>query len=164
MAIKITSVSDLPNTPAVYAMYGSQGRGLYVVYVGNAGRLRNRVVLHLIRRNSSVVTGTSAVVLNPDYVTELKWWEHPNFSERHAREAAELVAFEMLDPALRSRGTISEQAKQLSEDRSFLEKMFILFDGQPTGQYVILTLQDAINKIETLERRFEEIKKKLISE
>jgi hypothetical protein len=43
-------------------------------------------------------------VLNPDYVTELRWWEHPDFAERYVLEAAELVAYDMLNPALRSRG------------------------------------------------------------
>ena len=147
MMIKILTISDLPNNPAVYAMYGGQRQRLYVAYVGVAGELRNRVLQHLVKRNSSVATGTSAVILNPDYVTELKWWEHPDFTERYIMEAAELVAFEIFDPALRSRGIILEQAKQLSEDRSFQDKMRLLFQGQPTGQLIILTLQDALDRI-----------------
>ena len=56
----IHSISDLPNTPAVYAMYGGQGRSLHVAYVGIGGKLRGRVEQHLVRRGSSVATGTSA--------------------------------------------------------------------------------------------------------
>ena len=69
---KLTPISDLPNVPAVYATYGGQGRGVYVAYVGVAGKLKPRVIQHLIRSGSSVATGTSAVALNPDYVTEVR--------------------------------------------------------------------------------------------
>ncbi len=95
-------------------MYGGQGSGLYVAYVGIGGNLRQRIQQHLIGRNSSVTTGTSAVVLNTEYVTQVRWWEHPEFGSDDARQAAELVAFEVLDPTLRSRGSISEGAKTLS--------------------------------------------------
>ena len=81
--ISITSINDLPNVPSVYAMYGGQGRGLYVAYVGIAGKLKQRIIQHLIRRDSSVATGTSAVALNPDYITQVKWWEHSDFTKRY---------------------------------------------------------------------------------
>jgi hypothetical protein len=56
---------------------------MYVAYVGVAGGLKPGIIHRLVRRDSSVATGTSAVVLNPDYVTELRWWEHPDFAERY---------------------------------------------------------------------------------
>jgi excinuclease UvrABC nuclease subunit len=40
-------ISDLPQIPAVYAMYGGKGRGRYVAYVGIAQKLRDRIVQHL---------------------------------------------------------------------------------------------------------------------
>lgn len=119
MIHRIVSISDLPTVPAVYAMYGGQNPRLYVAYVGVAGRLKSRIIQHLVRRDSSVTTGTSAVVLNPDYVTEVRWWEHPDFAERHVLEAAELVAFDVLDPALRSRGGIPARAKELYAAEAF---------------------------------------------
>jgi len=56
------------------------------------------------------------VVLNPDYVTEVWWWVHPDFAQRHVLEAAELVAFDVLDPALRSLGAPQEKARELYAD------------------------------------------------
>ena len=51
------------------SMHGGRGRGAHVVYV--AGKLKQRVEQHLVRRDSSVTTGASAVCLNPDLVTEV---------------------------------------------------------------------------------------------
>ena len=81
---------------------------------------------HLVGRNSNVATGTSAVVLNPDYITEVRWWEHPDFGDPSTREAAELVAFEVLDPVLKSRDTIHDQARQLYDDKDFRDCMHCL--------------------------------------
>jgi hypothetical protein len=147
------SVSDLPNTPAVYAMFGGKGRGRYVAYVGIADRLKPRVAQHLIRKDSSIATGTSAACLNPEYVTELWWWEHPDFEQRHVLEAAEMVAFEILDPALRSRGAHQRRAIQLHADADFKERMQALFQGEPAGKLVIRTLEDVFERIAELERR-----------
>ena len=157
----INSVADLPNVPAVYAMYGGRGRGLHVAYVGLGDALKRRVYQHLVYRDSSVATGTSAAALNPDYVTEVRWWEHPNFSERHVLQAAELVAFDILDPALRSRGAIQEKAKELYADEKFYENMMALFQGEPTGRLVIPTLQDALERIAELERRLDDLGKRM---
>ena len=122
----VVSVSELPYTPAVYAMYGGQSRGLYVAYVGVAGQLRSRIEQHLIRRDSSVTTGTSAVQLNPDKVTQLQWWEHPGFADRRTLEAAEMVAFNILEPALRSRGADRRDSRELFQDETFRSEMYAL--------------------------------------
>ena len=74
-------VYRLPNVPAVYAFYSEGRRVSYVAYVGIAGRLKQRILQHLIRQDSSVATGTSAVNLNPDFVSRINWWEHPNFDK-----------------------------------------------------------------------------------
>lgn len=154
---EIASVSDLPNVPAVYAMYGGQIPRLYVAYVGIAGKLRNRVVQHLVRRDSSVATGTSAAMLNPDYVTEVCWWEHREFAERYVLEAAELVAFDELDPALRSRGAVQEKARELYANGGFRGKTRSLFSGEPTGRLTVPTLRSALDRIAELERRVSEL-------
>jgi len=157
----LVTLSELPNVPAVYAMYGGRARGLHVAYVGMADVLKRRVMQHLISRDSSVATGTSAAGLNPDHVTEVCWWEHPNFTERHVLEAAELVAFDVLQPVLRSRGAISERAKQLYAGEAFREKMRPLFLGEPTGKVVIPTVQDVLRRIADLEHRLATIEKHL---
>ncbi|MGQ9494629.1 MAG: hypothetical protein ACUVR2_12895 [Anaerolineae bacterium] len=156
------SIAQLPNVPAVYAMYGGQGRGLYVAYVGVADSLKRRIIQHLVSRDSSVAAGTSAVGLNPDYVTEIRWWEHPEFTERHVLEAAELVAFDVLNPALRSRGNIQEQAKRLYANEEFSQKMRLLFQNEPTGRLLVSTLQDALEKIAMLEKRIDALESELV--
>lgn len=150
---QVTSITELPNVPAVYAMYGGQGSSAYVAYVGVADVLRRRVVQHLIRRDSSITTGTSAVSLNPDLVSEVRWWEHPDFTGRAVLLAAELVAFDVLEPALRSRGGITGEAKQLYWDEGFSGPMRSLFEGAATGRLLIPTLQAALGRIDDLERR-----------
>jgi hypothetical protein len=157
----ITTIADLPNVPAVYAMYGGRGRSLHVAYVGIAEKLRNRIEQHLIRRDSSVTTGTSVVSLNPELVTEVRWWEQSEFADRAYREAAELVAFDVLEPALRSRGGITDRAKQPYADEQFQHGMRYLFSGEPIGRLVIQTLQDALERIEALERRVALLEKML---
>ena len=134
-------------------MYAGKGQGSYCAYVGVAGKLKQRVLQHFVRRDSSVTTGASAVVLKPEYITEIRWWEHIDFSERHVLEAAELVAFDVLEPILRSRGAIQEKARQLHSDKVFRANMVALFQGEPSGRISLMTLQDAFERIAELERR-----------
>lgn len=147
------SILELPTAPGVYGMYSGLGRGAHCAYVGIAGNLKQRIAQHLIRRDSSVTTGASAVSLNPDYISEVKWWEHPDFHQRHFLEAAELVAFEILDPVLRSRGAIQDQARQLYASAEFQARMRSLFQSEPRGHLKIYSLQDALEKISELDRR-----------
>jgi hypothetical protein len=155
------SISEVPNVPAVYAMYGGQGRSAYVAYVGLAGKLRQRLSQHLIWRDSSIVTGISAASLNPDLVTKVQWWEHADFEQRAVLEAAELVAFDVLEPVLRSRGAVTERARLLYADTSFQEQMQAMFRGAPTGVLTIHTLQHALERIGELERRVEALEREV---
>jgi hypothetical protein len=162
MSQVVTSVSKLPNLPALYAMYGGRGSGLYVAYVGIAGTsLRGRVEQHLIRRDSSVTTGVAAVSLNPDAVTEVRWWTHERFGARLALEAAELVAFDVLNPALRSRGTVSAQAKALYGDSAFVGEVRELLSGKPAGILILPSLVEALARITSLEERIAAIEAQL---
>jgi len=138
-------------------MYGGRGRRLFVAYVGIGDNLRRRVVQHLVKRDSSVATGTSAVGLNPDYVTQVRWWVSPDFDDRHVLEAAELVAFDVLDPALRSRGTISGQTSRFYKDAAFQQRMRSILLGAPAGHLRLPTLHDAMERIEKLEQRLAEL-------
>jgi hypothetical protein len=55
---------------------------------------------------------------------------------------------------------IRERGRQLFEDISFREEMSTLFDSEPSSQLTILTLQDALDKIEPLKERLTEMEKK----
>ena len=151
--MEIYSISNLPKVPAVYAMFGGIGNRSYVAYVGIAGNLRGRINQHLVLRDSSIATGTSAVHLNPDYVTQVHFWTKPEFSDEQTIEAAELVAFDILNPALRSRGGITDRAKNLYNDAIFYDEMRHLFTSDPSGKLIFPTLQDALKRISELERR-----------
>ena len=156
----ILSISDLPGTPGVYALYGGTGRAKYVAYVGIAKDLRGRIEQHLIRRDSSIATGTTAACLNPEYVTEVCWWNHKRFRTRAVLEAAELVAYDVLEPVLRSRGGVTKRAKDLYRDDDFFEEMEALFRGEPAGMLVLPSLQHALFRLSELERRVEALERK----
>jgi hypothetical protein len=161
MSEPIDSISDMPSIPAIYAMYGGRGRGRYVAYVGLATSLRGRIEQHLVRRDSSVTTGTAAVCLIPENVTEVRWWHQPDFEKQEVLEAAELVAFDVLEPALRSRGNITDRAKVLYREPQFAATMRSFFTALPSGVLILPTLKDAMDKIALLEKRIEEIESQL---
>jgi hypothetical protein len=76
-------------------------------------------------------------------------------------EAAELVAFDVLEPALRSRGAITDRAKQLYADSEFREKVRQIFSGDPSGRLVIPTMQQALQKLDDFEKRLMAVEKRL---
>lgn len=155
MALEVKTFSEIPSVPAVYALCGraTLHRGTYIAYVGHTHNLRTRINDHLIARETRVITGLSAVSLNPENVMEVHWWEHPSFSERTVREGAELVAFEVLNPALRSLAPELKRARRAYDDRSFRDEMTSLLSGEPTGRFVVPSLRGALERIEALERR-----------
>lgn len=155
------TISQLPNGPAVYALYGGRARGGRAAYVGMTDKLRQRITQHLVRRDSSVVTGVSVVSLDPDLVREVSWWLHPSFEEPAHVLAAELIAFDVIEPILRSRGAVEGRARVLAADETFAGPMRALFGGEPTGRLAIPTLQDAMERIAALEDRFAELERKL---
>jgi hypothetical protein len=78
-------------------------------------------------------------------------------------EAAELVAFDVFEPALRSRGAITERARQLYAEEPFRKRMGALFAEAPAGQLVILTLPDVVERLAQLEERLRRIESRLDS-
>jgi hypothetical protein len=156
---KIPKISSLPNSPAIYALYGGKGQRKFVAYIGIADKLRQRISQHLVRRDSSIVTGTSIVSLNPDYVTALKWWEIPDFSSREYLEAAEEIAFKIFDPVLRSRGNLTERGDILLKSEEFNKKMETLFNNDPSGSLEFPDFQDLLERLNNLEMKFEKLKK-----
>ena len=159
MTSEVSAVSQLPRVPAIYVMYSGSPR--WAAYVGVAGDLRERIGQHLIKSDSSVTTGTAAVGLNPDHVRELDWWEHPAFDQRERLEAAELVAFSVFDPALRSRGRASAKAVALAEDHEFVGEMKRLLLGQASGRLVRPSLSTVAERLDGLERRLAEVERRL---
>ena len=134
------------------------GRNQRVVYVGYSTNLQDRIGQHMIRRDSSVTTGVSAAVLNPDKVARICWWL-TTFSDKAHLEAAELVAFKVLNPSLRSRGNVPKHAKPILEDQTFHDEMERLFRGDPSGIFQPKTFDNLVDLVLKLEKRVSELEK-----
>ncbi len=161
MPIQIKPWHAVPKDPGLYAMYGGLPPRTWAAYVGQAGNLAQRLSQHLDRRSSSVATGTSAVGLNIDHVTYVAWWVHPSFGDESHRLAAELIAFRVLEPALRSRGGIRQSAIDLSEDPGFITKIEALLSGEPSGRYQPPALHDLADRVAELEVRVKKLEASL---
>lgn len=124
-----------------------------VAYVGSSKKLGQRIRQHMIERNSSVVTGVSATLLNPDKVSHICWWWLEDAPDRASLEAVEIVAFDVFNPSLRSRATVSENAKAILEDRTFHEEMKQLFSKKPNGLYYPMTFDNLVYWTQKIDRR-----------
>ena len=104
-----------------------------------------------------MATGVGAVGLNPDGIREVEWWEDPSFGEREMLEAAEIVAFDVLEPALRSRGGVRDAARTLLDDSTTRSRLEEMLRRPPTGRLTIPTLADALVRITLLEGRIDRL-------
>jgi hypothetical protein len=142
----------VPRAPAVYAMYAGEPPRAWVAYVGMAGDLHLRLFQHFVRRDSSVVAA-AAVRLDLDYIRYVEWWEHAYFSDGARRHAAELVAFDVFEPVLRSRGNPSRAAMKLYDDPSFRAELEGIFKAAPAGRLHHVRLPDVARQVHYLEAR-----------
>jgi hypothetical protein len=107
---------------------------------------------HDIRRDSSVVAA-AAVHLDLDYIRYVEWWEHEHFNDDTTRQAAELVAFDVLQPALRSRGMAPLAAQELYSDPDRHAELEQVFRAEPTGRFFHARLPDVARQVHALEAR-----------
>ena len=140
----------VPKAPGIYALFGA---GRDVAYVGEAKNLKVRLEQHLIRRDSSVMTGVSVISLNPDLVVSASWWEHPDFEDPVIRRAAEVVAFKVLDPVMRSRGKGMAAAHAKAKEPGFEDTFRPLFEGRPSGHAQLPWLPEVLDRLQALEAR-----------
>jgi hypothetical protein len=59
MTLEVTRWRDLPEWEGIYAMYDRKPPAGAAAYVGETNNVRARLVQHFVRRDSSVVTGTT---------------------------------------------------------------------------------------------------------
>ena len=160
----VRSFDEIKHVPQFAGIYGFKGAtdkvGSYC-YIGLSGRLRDRISQHLLRRDSSVSTGVSSVSLNPDNIEECHWWVHEIFDDRDYLEAAELIAFEIFQPTLVSRGKPSSKAVEIIKREDFKDKMKNLFSNIPSGYIRFYDISWTVEKIKELEKEINELKKKI---
>lgn len=161
MTREVTRWAEVPRIPALYAMYGGDVGRTWVAYVGIAGNLNARLVQHFVRRDSSVVTGTSAVGLHIEHVRHVQWWLSDLLVDDNARHAAELIAFQHLDPALRSRGNPRREAVELCADPSFRRSIEQLLAAPAAGRIVPARLTDVAARLTELEARLARVEEAL---
>ena len=154
--------AQIPQESGIYAMYGRRKND--VAYVGLGGDLKRRIQNHMIRRDSSAVTGVSATVLNPDKVSRICWWLHDSFEDPVRLEAAEIVAFRVLNPSLRSQGRNIDRAEAiLNSDERFRSEMECLFRSEPNGVYHPPTFDNLMKWAQEIERRVAQLESRLES-
>lgn len=154
-----TSLAELPNSPAIYALYAGHSQGTHVVFVSSASKLKPRITQHLDRREN-YFSATPVVTLNPDYITEVRWWEHPEFDQRPILEAAEQLVAEALKPVLRFQVNLSEDAQRFYRDATFRKNVHSFLENIPSGSLLLLNMQDALEKIVALEQRIQALEKR----
>ena len=141
-------IKNIPSFPGIYAFKGAYDRREEYSYVGMTNNLKERVSQHLIKKDSSIVTGSSTISLNPDKICECHWWIHKKFEDKRLRSIAEQIAFDLLKPTLRSRGHSVED----KVENVFKQEMIDLFKGIPSGYATFYNLDWAVRKIRELEK------------
>jgi hypothetical protein len=116
-----------------------------------------RVLEQLVVSDGLAAIESPVVPLRADYVSEVRWWEHPGFAERATLEAAALVAIDVLDPPLRGRSRIAAQVAALYDDELFRGRMRALVLAEPTGRVDLPTLAHALDRLASIERRLGEL-------
>jgi hypothetical protein len=149
----LTSVWQLPDVRAVYALYGGSADERRLVFVGFAESLLERVVEQLVVPNLRPRAPSATLFMQPGYVREIRWWEHALFEDPDALRAAEFVASERLLPLLSSRRPSSAGARTLSTDEGFREQMTALILGEPSGRLFLPTLEDILHRLGRIEER-----------
>ena len=153
------SLDAIPSEPGIYAMYDRNNKA---AYVGESGDLHQRIKDHMVNRDSTAVTRLSPTMLNPDYVSHICWWQcDSEFDDRVNRQAAELVAFDVLKSSHTSRAPIRRKAKEKACEQPFRANMEKLFNGEPTGCYYPPTLQNLANCVSKLYRRVSELESEI---
>ena len=102
--------------------------------------------VHASVKNVSTNTPTRYAQKSPKLNADCGPAAHLDFEKQEVLEAAELVAIDVLEPALRSRGGITDRSKQLWADEGFRKQMAALFKGDPSGRLVMRNIAAASNR------------------
>ena len=95
-----------------------------------------------------MTTGVAAACLNPDVVGKVCWWESDYFTDAGALKACEIIAFDLLNPTLRSRGGVETTTQRYLGDRGFTSEMRKVISGSPSGPLILRNLEDALERLD----------------
>jgi hypothetical protein len=149
----VTSIWDLPDVPAVYALYGRSAERERLLFVGVAESLFERLLEQLVIPSLHFRTPGAGMFMQPGYVGEVRWWEHERFASSEALRAAEFVASELLGPLFTSRRPSSPRARDLFAVDAFRAEMRSVFEGEPSGRALLPTLDELGRRLARIEER-----------
>lgn len=114
----------------------------------------------LFRRDNSVTTGVSTVSLNPDLVTQVQWWEHPDFETKECWKQRNWLHSMYWN---RRCGVVAASpiASKNFIRIQFRDQMKAVFAGEGAGRLQVRTLSQAWQRIDELEKQLREIRSQL---
>ena len=151
-------LSNIPRLPGIYAMRTNSSD---VAYVGLSKNLHDRIQQHLYLRDSSVTTGVQATLLNPDQISRVDYWHDTIFEDSDTLRAAEVIAFEVFSPSLRSRGKNSKAATSKLEDEDFVIQVRSILQKAPTGSHIPQNLHNLWQLVERLSTEIASLREQL---
>ena len=95
-----------------------------------------------------MTTGVAAACLNPDVVGKVCWWESDHFTDVGALKACEIIAFDLLNPTLRSRGGVETTTQRYLGDKRFNSEMRKVISGSPSGTLILRNLEDVLERLD----------------
>ena len=140
-------IRNVPRRPGIYAM---RTKADDVAYVGLSKNLHDRIDQHLYLRDSSVTTGVQATLLNPDQIARVDYWLDAIFEDPDTLRAAEVIAFEVFTPSLRSRGRNTKAATAMLEDVDFVRQVKSIINAPPSGSHTPQNLPNLWRLVEEL--------------
>ncbi|MGD9387133.1 MAG: hypothetical protein PVI87_02800 [Gammaproteobacteria bacterium] len=150
------SLNKFPDGPGVYALYEHDR----VLAVGAAPNLRQLAEEHLFA-GAGPSEALREMVGRPESITEISWWQDPAFADEHRRQAARMVAIEVLAPVRRPRFNLSQVGEAALQDPDFVKSMDQLFRGAPAGSFVPQSLDALARSVYELKEKVAELERRL---
>ncbi len=99
--------------------------------------------------------------MQASFLSELRWWEHPDFADSNLLRAAEFVAADLFEPVLRSRMPIGSQVAELVDDEDLRERTRSLLLGEPSGRLLLPSAEQLLERLSEFERRLQALEERV---
>jgi len=147
---EIYSLLDLRNIIAVFAIYEMRGNNKCITAIWQTTHLKKSVLSRLFSNFDELILAEPNRVINPKIV-EIRWWEINKFFYSDRRQAAVLIAKELLKnekPSSIDYKYLAESTKKFYNDPSFRSDMKAIFNGEPSGILKDINIEKDVNRIE----------------